>query len=131
MLQSDNLFSHLSVEENIELQMRLAGCWRSKEVPELLERLGIAELRHARPTGLSGGEAARVGLAVAMSPQPTVLLADEPTGELDRRSEEAVLELLDDYRRKGRAVLVVTHSQSVAEAADRRIELLDGKVIHE
>jgi putative ABC transport system ATP-binding protein len=131
MLQSGNLFDHLSIEENIQLQMHLAG--KKKDVKprleELLEMAGLKHVRHARPEHISGGEAARAGLAVALSVRPDVLLADEPTGEVDAENERRILELLDGYRRDGGSVIIVTHSEAVAAYADRTIHLLDGRVV--
>ena len=86
-------------------------------------------MRHSFPSQISGGETARAGLAVAISAQPAVLLADEPTGEVDAETEQMILKLLDDYRRGGGSVLVVTHSDAVASYADRVIRLFDGKVV--
>jgi putative ABC transport system ATP-binding protein len=82
----------------------------------------------ARPSTLSGGEAARAALAVALANDPPVLLADEPTGEVDLQTENMVLKLLRERARRGKAVLVVTHSQGVAAAADRVIEMADGRL---
>jgi putative ABC transport system ATP-binding protein len=130
MLQSGNLFDHLSIEDNIRLQMHLAGKKHVKQrLDELLEMVGLEHVRHARPVHISGGEAARAGLAVAISARPAVLLADEPTGEVDAGNEQRILELLDSYRLNGGAVLIVTHSDAVATHADRSIHLFDGRVL--
>ena len=98
--------------------------WRA----EVLERCGITARAHARPGQLSGGELARAGLAVALANDPAVVLADEPTGELDEATTLRVLGLLRERAAAGAAVLVVTHSAEVAAAADREIRLLDGRV---
>lgn len=129
LYQQTNLVSHLSVEANVALVQRLGGHggragWRA----ELLERCGIARRAHARPGQLSGGELARAGLAVALANDPAVLLADEPTGELDAVTAQRVLDLLHERAHAGAAVLIVTHSPDVAGSADRWIRLLDGRV---
>ena len=95
----------------------------------MLERCGVAERAHALPTQLSGGELARAGLAVALANDPAVLLADEPTGELDDAHRERMLDLLRERARTAaRRSLVVTHSADVAGRADRELRLRDGRV---
>lgn len=128
MLQSGNLLEHLSVEDNIELQMVLSGKVDKAYLDELLNAAGLEHRRHALPGHISGGEAARAGLAVALAAQPKILLADEPTGEVDAETECLILQFLDTYRKKGGAVLVVTHSDAVAAQADRTINLFDGRI---
>jgi putative ABC transport system ATP-binding protein len=129
LAQSANLLHHLSVAENIALAQRLAGHERDDRARDLLGRVGLEDRKDARPSTLSGGEAARAGLAVALANDPTVVLADEPTGELDAIHHDMVLELLAERAREGGAVCVVTHSQRVAEAADRIIRIVDGHVL--
>jgi putative ABC transport system ATP-binding protein len=128
LYQQTNLVSHLSVEDNVALVQRLGGhrdgAWRS----EVLDRCGVAQRAHARPGQLSGGELARAGLAVALANDPPVLLADEPTGELDAVTAQRILDLLHERADAGAAVLIVTHSPDVAGSADRWIRLLDGRV---
>jgi len=128
LFQSNNLIAHLSVVENVRLARRLATA-SARQSRDLLEELGLGERVHASPSELSGGESARAGLAVALANDPVVLLADEPTGEVDRSTEVRVLSLLQRQAANGRAVVVVTHSQLVAAAADRVIELEDGLVV--
>ena len=129
MLQSGNLFDHLSVEDNIRLQMHLADKVDEQHLDELINLVRLNHRRHARPVHISGGEAARAGLAVALAAKPEVLLADEPTGEVDAETEKHLLHLLDAYRKKGGAVLVVTHSNPVAKHANRTIHLFDGRIV--
>ena len=129
MLQSGNLFDHLSVEDNIRLQMHLADKMNEQHLDTLINLVGLNHRRHARPAHISGGEAARAGLAVALAANPKVLLADEPTGEVDAETEKHLLHLLDGYRKKGGAVLVVTHSNPVAKYANRTIHLFDGRIV--
>jgi putative ABC transport system ATP-binding protein len=130
MLQRDNLHPLLNVADNIALPLRLAGRSRSDiqaRVGQLLEQIGLEGRRAHRIGELSGGEAQRVALAVALGPRPQVLLADEPTGELDEATADAVLDLLISLRaEESAAILTVTHSLSVAERADRRLTMRDG-----
>jgi putative ABC transport system ATP-binding protein len=130
LYQQANLVGHLSVEQNMALVRRLAGKGDDRaHRTALLERCGIAHRAHARGSQLSGGELARAGLAVALTNDPGVVLADEPTGELDTVTATRVLELLRELASDGAAVLVVTHSPEVAAVADREIRLRDGRVV--
>ncbi|MEY2441587.1 MAG: putative transport system ATP-binding protein [bacterium] len=129
LFQSDNLLGHLNVHDNIAAARAVAGKRRaSSKARDVLERLGIAERAHDLPSRLSGGELARAGLAVAVANDPEVILADEPTGELDESTSARVLELLRERAGEGAAVLVVTHDPDVAARADRTIRLRDGRV---
>jgi putative ABC transport system ATP-binding protein len=129
LYQQANLVGHLSVNKNVALAQRLAGASdQLARRAEVLERCGIAHRAGARPSQLSGGELARAGLAVALANDPAVILADEPTGELDTTTAERVLGLLRERAAAGAAVLVVTHSPQVAAAADREVRLRDGRV---
>lgn len=128
LFQSANLFEHLSVEENVALAQRLAGGADPAATAALLRSLGLQERARAIPSQLSGGEAARAGLAVALANGPAVVLADEPTGEVDAANEARVLDLLRARAEAGTAVVVVTHSPAVAAAADRTVVLVDGRV---
>jgi putative ABC transport system ATP-binding protein len=131
LFQQANLVSHLSVADNITMAQKLAGDGRgdSAWAAEVLERCDIAGRAHARPAQLSGGELARAGLAVALGNQPDVLLADEPTGELDDATAGRILDLLHRQAAGGTAVLIVTHSPEVAAQAHREIRLRDGRVV--
>jgi putative ABC transport system ATP-binding protein len=129
LMQSGNLFGHLTVRGNVELQMKLAGCREAGRVDELLQALDLAARAHARPPQLSGGEAARAGLAVALGPRPDVLICDEPTAEVDAKTERCVLDKLGEARRSGGSVLVATHSTAVAQRADRIITIRDGRIV--
>lgn len=131
LLQSRNLFDHLSVTDNMRLQMRLARKFDRQRLNRLIDLVGLTERRHARPSQLSGGEAARAGLAVALSTEPKVLLADEPTGEVDAGTEKDILRLLESRRQDGGATLIVTHSDALAAHADRVVRLLDGRIVDE
>jgi putative ABC transport system ATP-binding protein len=129
LYQQANLVGHLSVAGNVALAQRLGGErtgseWRA----DVLERCGIAARGGARPAQLSGGELARAGLAVALANAPPVILADEPTGELDDETAAAIMDLLRGRTAEGAAVLVVTHSPDVAAGTDREVRLRDGVV---
>ncbi|HEV7666422.1 MAG TPA: ABC transporter ATP-binding protein [Chloroflexota bacterium] len=128
LLQSGNLLEHLSVEDNIALPMRIAGAFDESRQRELLVRVGLHHRRRARPSELSGGESARAGLAVAFACNPTVLLADEPTGEVDADTEQQILELFDEHQRGGGALVIATHSDALAGRARRIVRLVDGRV---
>jgi putative ABC transport system ATP-binding protein len=127
LLQAGNLMPHLTVDENIRVARALASRRPAVET-DMLERLGIAARRTALPGALSGGEAVRAGIAVACANEPDVLLADEPTGEIDSINEAQVITLLREQARRGAAVVAVTHSHSVARAADRVLHLSDGRL---
>ncbi|MFE9312879.1 ABC transporter ATP-binding protein [Streptomyces sp. NPDC088353] len=130
LLQSGNLLPHLGVRDNVRLaRTAVAGDGsHGADIAVLLEQVGLAHRAHALPQELSGGELARAGLAVALANDPDVLLADEPTGELDGATEQRVLELLRKRAEAGRGVLVVTHSVEAVRIADRVIALRDGRI---
>jgi putative ABC transport system ATP-binding protein len=129
LYQSANLLDHLSVEGNLTLVQRLAGEGGAGERKQVLDEMGIAQRAHAHPAQLSGGESARAGLAVALVTTPRVVLADEPTGELDHATARRVLELLRRRADAGAAVVLVTHDEEVAAGADREVALRDGMVV--
>ena len=130
LLQSRNLFEHLSVNDNMCLQMRLARKFDKQRLSKLIDQVGLHDRRYALPSQLSGGEAARAALAVALSTEPKVLLADEPTGEVDAETEKQILDLLEAHRRDGGATLIATHSDALAAHADRIVRVLDGRVVN-
>lgn len=128
LTQASGLLDHLDVLGNVVL----AGSFRrptasSSEAAELLDRLGLEHRLHARPTTLSGGESARANLAAALIGDPQVLLADEPTAEVSRAEEAAVLRLLTELRPAGSGTVVVTHSAAVARTAHRVVTLTAGR----
>ena len=127
--QAGNLLDHLTVAQNVVLAQRVAGRPFPTRAASLLDALGLARRAGARPGELSGGEAARAGLAVALANDPAVVLADEPTGELDSASEARVLDLLLERAAAGGAVVVATHSPAVAAVAARTVHLEDGRVL--
>jgi len=133
VLQRDNLHPLLDVAGNVALPLRLDGRRAAEvreRVAELLERVGLSDRCRHRPGQLSGGEAQRAALALAVAPCPRVLLADEVTGELDEATAARVLDLLEELRvRDGTAILTVTHNPRVAERADRGLAMRDGLVV--
>jgi ABC-type lipoprotein export system ATPase subunit len=132
VLQRDNLHPLLDVAANVALPLRIderPSAEVRARVDELLRQIGLADRRRHRIGQLSGGEAQRVAIALAVAARPRVLFTDEPTGELDEATAAGVLDLLDEHRAEGTAVLTVTHNEHVAERADRRLTMRDGEVI--
>lgn len=127
MAQSGNLLPHLSLVDNVRLAQLLGG--GRKSISDLLGELGIADRAKAWPHELSGGELARASLAVALVNAPAVLLADEPTGELDEATESRLLALVRQRADAGCAVLIASHSPAVRRAADRVLLLEDGRLV--
>ncbi len=132
VFQFFNLLPMLSAEENVVLPLSLAGEKPDAEwLAELLERTGLAERRTHRPSELSGGQQQRVAVARAIAGKPLILLADEPTGNLDSTNGEAVMGLLQELHRGGATICMVTHDPRYAEHADRSVHLFDGRVVEE
>jgi putative ABC transport system ATP-binding protein len=131
LFQSANLLEHLTVRRNLELVQRIARARdrpsHRRSVDALLDAVGLTRRSGARPSELSGGEAVRAGLAVALANNPDVLVADEPTGELDGTTEAEVLRLIRDQADQGTAVVLASHSVAVAAMADEVIQLKDGQ----
>jgi putative ABC transport system ATP-binding protein len=134
IFQAFNLIGDLSVYENVELPLTYRGmvsAERKRRVEQALQRVGLeARMRHY-PAQLSGGQQQRVAVARALAGEPFILLADEPTGNLDSKSGESVMELLRDLHREGATICLVTHDSHYADFAERTIRLLDGRVIEE
>ena len=129
VFQHFGLLPVLTVEENVALPLALARRAKEPWVSELLERVGLTARRRHRPSELSGGEMQRVAIARALANRPRLLLADEPTGNLDSVTAGGVVELLHDLnRREGITLVVVTHNEALASAADRRLILRDGRI---
>jgi putative ABC transport system ATP-binding protein len=130
MTQASGLVDHLDVLGNVTLAASFRGGRVSgREARDLLERLGLGSRAHARPATLSGGETARANLAAALVGSPALLLADEPTAEVSRAEEAAILALLAGHRPAGGGTVLVTHSAAVARWADRVVELRAGRVV--
>ncbi|MFD7355143.1 ABC transporter ATP-binding protein [Streptomyces sp. NPDC059876] len=125
--QSGNLIAHLDVRANIRLARGATPGTAGQSVGELLDQVGLGHRARALPRELAGGELARAGLAVALANDPDILLADEPTGELDGATEQRVLRLLRSRALAGGGVLLVTHSPEAVKIADRVITLRDGR----
>jgi putative ABC transport system ATP-binding protein len=130
VFQSDNLWPELSAQENVATALRLAGRPHpERTAAETLGEFGLSERTHLRPRSLSGGEQQRVAIAAAAARRAPLVLADEPTGELDEKNEGIVLRSLADLRDRFKStIVVVTHSDRVAAACDRVVALQDGKV---
>jgi putative ABC transport system ATP-binding protein len=129
LLQSGNLIQHLDLRGNVRVAQLAGGTHAPRRRTDvLLEQVGLAARRHAYPTELSGGELARAGLAVALANDPDVVLADEPTGELDGDTEQRVIRLLAEHAGRGAGLVVVTHIAEVARMADRVLTLTDGQL---
>jgi putative ABC transport system ATP-binding protein len=134
IFQAFNLIGDLTVYENVELPLTYRGmpsAERKRRVQEALERVGMAHRMKHYPSQLSGGQQQRVAVARALSGDPLILLADEPTGNLDSANGEAVMTLLRELHQGGSTVCMVTHDPRYAEFADRTIQLFDGKVVEE
>jgi putative ABC transport system ATP-binding protein len=129
LLQSRNLLPGLTAEENVHLPMILAGLPHRDRADALLDQVGVWPRRRALPFELSGGEAARVGLAVALALAPSVVFADEPTAEVDAATEQHLIRLLGDHCSAGGTALVATHSEALARTASRVIRLRDGRIV--
>ena len=132
VFQSFNLIEELNVVENIELPLLYMGISRSerrRRVQEIMERVGIAHRAKHFPCQLSGGQQQRVAIARAVIPSPKIILADEPTGNLDSRNGREVMDLLAELHREGTTIIMVTHSQHDANYANRIVNLFDGEVV--
>jgi putative ABC transport system ATP-binding protein len=134
IFQAFNLIGDLTVYENVELPLTYRGmpsAERKKRVQESLEKVGMAHRMKHYPSQLSGGQQQRVAVARALCGQPVILLADEPTGNLDSRNGEAVMDLLRELHREGATICMVTHDPRYARYAERTVHLFDGKVVDE
>ncbi|MCO5163859.1 MAG: ABC transporter ATP-binding protein [Mesorhizobium sp.] len=129
LLQSGNLFQHLNVVQNIRFQMMLAGRVDEARLMSLIASVGLAHRANGLPRQLSGGETARAGLAVALAADPPILIADEPTAEVDADTESRLIAHFDDRRRSGLTTLLATHSQALAARTDRVVRLKDGRIV--
>jgi ABC-type lipoprotein export system ATPase subunit len=134
IFQSYNLITSMNAAENVAFPMQFTGipaAERSKRANQLLEQVGLAERAHHRPAELSGGQQQRVAVARALVNDPSLILADEPTGNLDTTSGIQIMQLLSELHRSGRTVLVVTHDPRMTRFATHKIFLLDGHVVDE
>ncbi|GAB1488768.1 ABC transporter ATP-binding protein [Opitutaceae bacterium] len=134
IFQSFNLIGDLTVYENVELPLTYRGMApseRKERVTEALEKVGMGHRARHLPSQLSGGQQQRVAVARALAGHPAVLLADEPTGNLDSKNGDAVMELLADLHKSGATIVMVTHDNRFAKNADRTIHIFDGRVVDE
>lgn len=132
VFQSFNLIDELTVEENVDLQLRYLGVpskERGERVTEILRKVGLSQRAKHYPQQLSGGQQQRVAIARAVVGKPKLILADEPTGNLDSKSGQAVMELLSQLNAEGTTIVMVTHSKHDALMANRIINLFDGQVV--
>ena len=131
VFQHFNLIPTLSAFENVDIAMRFARVPKSKRkerATDLLTRMGLRDRMNHKPSELSGGEQQRVAIARAMANNPAIILADEPTGEVDTKTRDMIVELLRGLSEKGQTILIVTHDTSVSARTKRIIKMLDGKI---
>lgn len=131
VFQSFNLIQQLNVVENIEVPMYYQGISEhesAERAKELAEMVGLGDRIKHRPAELSGGEQQRVAIARALANEPLIILADEPTGNLDSESGSGILKILTDLHKQGKTLVVVTHDESIARDAQRTIRLFDGRI---
>jgi putative ABC transport system ATP-binding protein len=134
VFQAFNLIGDLTVYENVELPLtyrNMALSERRRRVQEVLDRVGMAHRAKHYPAQLSGGQQQRIAVARALGGKPSILLADEPTGNLDSKNSEAVMDLLKELHREGATICMVTHDSRYAGIADRTIHLVDGRIVEE
>lgn len=132
IFQSFNPLPRLTALENVELPLVYSSVpkeERHKRANELLEMVGLKERIHHRPNELSGGQRQRVAIARALANNPSIILADEPTGNLDSKSEEEIIEILQKLNKMGKTIVIVTHEPSIGEIAERKIVFKDGEII--
>jgi len=131
IFQSYNLLPQLNIIENIQVPLYYLGTNERKstaKAEELAEMVGLADRIKHKPSELSGGQQQRVAIARALANDPIVILGDEPTGNLDSKSGDEILKILDDLNKQGKTLIIVTHDEQVASRANRIIHLMDGKV---
>ena len=134
IFQGFNLISGLDALENVELPLLYRGIGKSQRrqlAMDALRRVGLAERLHHRPAEMSGGQQQRVAIARAIAARPPLLLADEPTGNLDTRSGREVMDILWDLHAEGRTIILITHDEGIASSAQRIVRIQDGKVLED
>jgi putative ABC transport system ATP-binding protein len=132
VFQTFNLLARTDALHNVELPLIYAGVGRAERrerARQALERVGLAERIHHQPNELSGGQRQRVAIARALVNNPSILLADEPTGNLDSATSVEIMSLFDELHRAGNTVILVTHEPDIAQHADRQVQLRDGRVV--
>ena len=134
VFQSFQLLPRLTALQNVELPMIYAGIpshERKVRAKEMLERVGLANRIHHYPNQLSGGQQQRIAIARAISTNPTILLADEPTGALDQKTSHQVMSLFKELNQEGRTIIMITHDETIAKEASRIVRILDGNLLEE
>jgi len=132
VFQSFNLLPHLNILKNVELPLMYGGMGKTKrlkQAKEILDSVGLGDRLRHKPTELSGGQRQRVAIARAIVNNPSILLADEPTGNLDSQAGGDILEIFNRLHREGNTVIMVTHDALVADRADRIIRIMDGRIV--
>ncbi len=131
IFQQFNLLMKLTAYQNVELPLIYQGLGASKrkeQVLKALEQVGLSDRMDHRPNELSGGQQQRVAIARALATQPSLILADEPTGNLDSQTGHEIMEMLKNLHKQGNAIILITHDIDVANKADRRLHIIDGKI---
>jgi putative ABC transport system ATP-binding protein len=132
VFQNFNLLPHISSQENVEMPMLFGGMAvkeRRERAKELLERVGLGDRVEHKPTELSGGQMQRVAIARSMAMDPDIILADEPTGNLDTSSGTDIMSIFTDLWKQGRTLVIITHDPALARRASRIVEVRDGKIV--
>ena len=132
IFQQFNLLPKLTAYENVELPLiyqGLPGRERRERVLDSLERVGLSERLHHRPNQLSGGQQQRVAVARALATHPSLILADEPTGNLDSRSSRDIMNLIRELHAAGNSIILITHDDAIAASAPRQVRIIDGKIV--
>lgn len=134
VFQNFNLIAQLTILENIEVPLFYQGCLphiRREKAERLVELVGLTDRSHHRPSELSGGQQQRAAIARSLINDPLIILADEPTGNLDTETGHKILAIFDDLKKKGKTILIVTHETEIANRCDRIITLRDGEVVED
>ena len=132
VFQNFNLLPHITAQENVELPMLFGGMSpkdRGQRATALLDRVGLGERVHHKPTELSGGQMQRVAIARSLAMDPDIILADEPTGNLDTSSGTDIMSIFTDLWKQGRTLVIITHDPALARRASRIVEVRDGKIV--
>ncbi len=129
VFQSFNLMNKLTALENVSFPMELSGTCDEKRAKTLLEKVQLGHRMNHLPSKMSGGEKQRVAIARALANNPPIILADEPTGNLDSKTGQAIIELLKDIHKNGTTLIIITHDKSIADMAKKKITMQDGRIV--
>jgi putative ABC transport system ATP-binding protein len=132
VFQGFNLISGLDAQENVELPLTYRGISKQERrrlSAEALERVGLTNRMQHRPSQMSGGQQQRVAIARAIAAKPPIILADEPTGNLDSKSGSAIMKILNELHDEGKTIVLITHDNSIAQSARRTVKIQDGKIV--